>query len=184
MATIDVGGASSRRELDSPLPLVPFIDFLLCIIAFLLVTAVWSQMARLDADAKVPGKDVAVADPPSPELHVDLRERDRFVLEWRQGGLVLSKDELARHEGAARSDDQGGPGQVRFPELARHVHQLWTRDGVHRAADDRARDRAVLHTSNAAAFEEIVAAMDAIAMTRRPAGGGTEPAFNIVFAMN
>jgi hypothetical protein len=55
MATIDVGGRSSRRELNRELTLVPFIDFLLCIVAFLLVTAVWSQMARLEAQANVPG---------------------------------------------------------------------------------------------------------------------------------
>ena len=178
MATIDVGGGGSRRELDHSLPLVPFIDFLLCIVAFLLVTAVWSQMARLDAGADAPGKVVPNPDPPKGELHVDLRGEDRIIVEWRQGAVVLSMDELARHETTA------GPGP-RFPELARRVRELWLREGLHRAPDDAAKDRAVLHASNVASFEEIVAAMDAIAMTRRPdARGPSEPAFNVVFAVD
>src|SRR6185295_16932138 len=41
MASISVGeGKSGRRALDHVLPLVPFIDFMVCLIAFLIVTAV------------------------------------------------------------------------------------------------------------------------------------------------
>ena len=145
MATIVIGGSSSRRELNHELPLVPFIDFLLCIVAFLLVTAVWSQMARLDADAKVPGDPTTPAPDVAPaELHV-----------------------------------------VRFPDLSRAVHDSWARNGAHRSAADEKRDRAVLHASNALPFEEIVAAMDAIAATVRPSPQGkSEPAFSVVFAVD
>ncbi len=37
-----------RRALDATLNLVPFIDLLSCCIAFLLITAVWTTLARLD----------------------------------------------------------------------------------------------------------------------------------------
>jgi len=71
MAGIDVGGGGhGRRSVNQELPLVPFIDFLLCLVMFLLVTAVWSQMARLNADAQVPG-------PPNPEKDIDSRRRKR-----------------------------------------------------------------------------------------------------------
>jgi biopolymer transport protein ExbD len=180
MATIDVGGSASRRELNHELPLVPFIDFLLCIVAFLLVTAVWSQMARLDADAKVPD-DPAVTQPelPAAELHVDMRSSDNFVLEWRQRSILLAHDEVPRHP------LEGPSGVVRFPDLSRAVHETWTRNGAHRSADDEKRDRAILHASNGLPFEEIVAAMDAIAATVRPTPRGkSEPAFSVVFAVD
>lgn len=46
-----MGPALRRNRCPRPnheIPLIPFIDFLLCLVAFLLVTAVWSQMARGD----------------------------------------------------------------------------------------------------------------------------------------
>ena len=49
MAGIDVGGGhGGKRSTNHEIPLIPFIDFLLCLVAFLLVTAVWSQMARIN----------------------------------------------------------------------------------------------------------------------------------------
>jgi len=48
MAGIDTGGGhGGKRATNHEIPLIPFIDFLLCLVAFLLVTAVWSQMARI-----------------------------------------------------------------------------------------------------------------------------------------
>jgi biopolymer transport protein ExbD len=38
-----------RRALDAAINLVPFIDLLSCCIAFLLITAVWSQSAQISA---------------------------------------------------------------------------------------------------------------------------------------
>lgn len=37
-----------RRALDAELNLVPFIDLLVCCICFLLITAVWVRMARIE----------------------------------------------------------------------------------------------------------------------------------------
>jgi len=42
------GGARGKKPLDSELPLVPFIDLLCSLITFLLATAVWTQIARLE----------------------------------------------------------------------------------------------------------------------------------------
>jgi biopolymer transport protein ExbD len=177
MATIGVGGGSGRRALNHELTLTPYIDFLLCIIAFLLVTAVWSQQARLDAQAKVPGPITGgTSESPRPELHVDMRRGDRFLVEWRQGSVVLGQSEVRRE------DASGAEGVLRFPALAAEVKRLWAKDGMHRAPEDAARDRAVLHASNAATFDEIVAGMDAIRGTWRTVPGGTAPAFDVVFA--
>src|SRR6187397_2338548 len=56
MASIDTGSGSSRRKaVDATLPLVPFIDLLLCCVMFLLVTAVWNELAVLSVTQQVPG---------------------------------------------------------------------------------------------------------------------------------
>jgi biopolymer transport protein ExbD len=179
MATIDVGGATARRALNRELTLVPFIDFLLCIVAFLLVTAVWTQMARVDASAAVPGQPpLPTTETVAPELHVDMRQGSRFVLEWRERGIVLSQSEAGRRP--ATTED----AVLRYPDLATQVVAQWEKSGFHRAATDPARDRAVLHAGNTAAFEEIVAAMDAIHAAKRPLSRGAVSAFDVVFAVD
>src|SRR5215208_1443014 len=45
--TLDHGGRGRRRSLDAMINVVPAIDLLSCCITFLLVTAVWTQIARL-----------------------------------------------------------------------------------------------------------------------------------------
>lgn len=51
MASISVGGGGGKRPVDAEIPLVPFIDLLLCCVMFLLVTAVWNQLSQLEAVA-------------------------------------------------------------------------------------------------------------------------------------
>lgn len=71
MASIDVGGGGGKKKaVDSEIPLVPFIDLLLCCVMFLLVTAVWNQLARLNANQERPGKD-APEDAPLEEVDQD-----------------------------------------------------------------------------------------------------------------
>ena len=65
MAGVDVGGGKGkRRSLDSEINMIPMIDLLMVTIAFLLITAVWSHMSRINADAQVPG-------PPRPDVEQD-----------------------------------------------------------------------------------------------------------------
>ena len=42
------GGKSGRKASSADLNLVPYIDLLTCMVAFLLITAVWSHLARLE----------------------------------------------------------------------------------------------------------------------------------------
>jgi biopolymer transport protein ExbD len=196
MAGIDVGSSSTRRETNRELALVPFIDFLLCLVAFLLVTAVWTKMSRLPADASVPGKPECCTPPTKPKtLHVTVEDA-RFVLSWREGNQVLTRNEIARHAVRAAS------GDARFPELSRAIEQEWRANGQHRAASDRTLDSAVLHTPNSLPYADVVAVMDAIRHVRRsdpalasgrePASGRTEPtlggrgepAFAVSFAVD
>ncbi len=84
MGGINVGGGGGgKKSVDTEVPLVPFIDLLLCCIMFLLVTAVWNQLARIDANQKQPGKQSA--DQPPPDV-----EKEKLVLFVQNSGYVLT----------------------------------------------------------------------------------------------
>jgi biopolymer transport protein TolR len=53
---IATGGGGGKKPLNAELNLVPYIDLLTCMVAFLLITAVWTQMARLQASQKGQGQ--------------------------------------------------------------------------------------------------------------------------------
>jgi biopolymer transport protein ExbD len=57
MAGISTGQSEGgKRSVDHEIPLIPFIDLLLCCVMFLLVTAVWNKLASLDANLESPGE--------------------------------------------------------------------------------------------------------------------------------
>jgi biopolymer transport protein ExbD len=186
MAGIDIGGHGSRRSTNHEIPLIPFIDFLLCLVAFLLVTAVWSQMARINADARVPGppKD----EPPEKlekekQLHVEMRGERKFQLVWKEGSTVVNTIDVPRKQVPV-----GAEGDFKYPDLAEKITAEWKQNGSHRAATDRKFDQAVLHTDNSTPFADVIAVIDAIYTPQREfkLGNQTEimPSFNVTFAVN
>jgi biopolymer transport protein ExbD len=184
MAGIDVGGHGGKRNSNHEIPLIPFIDFLLCLVMFLLVTAVWSQMARIEADAKVPGppKDDQVTEPPKEkELHVEMRGERKFQLIWKEGTTVVNTIDVDRKEVPVNED-------VTYPDLGKKIEAEWKVNGAHRNAADKKFDRAILHTDNSTEFKHVVAVLDAIYVTKREfsAGGKAEqvPAFQVTFAVD
>lgn len=65
MASISTGQAQGgRRAVDHEIPLIPFIDLLLCCIMFLLVTAVWNQLSAIQVDAPGATPDGPIDGPP------------------------------------------------------------------------------------------------------------------------
>ena len=54
--SVENGPGRRRKSVDVDLNLVPYIDLLTCMVAFLLITAVWSQLARLEAHQKGQGQ--------------------------------------------------------------------------------------------------------------------------------
>ncbi len=185
MAGIDVGGHGGKRSTNHEIPLIPFIDFLLCLVAFLLVTAVWSQMARINADARVPGppqQDEPKDPPKEKQLHVEMKGEDKFQLIWKEGNTVVNTIDVPR-----KSVPTDG-GDVRYPDLAKKISEEWTANGQHRGATDTKLDQAVLHTDNSTPFNDVIAVIDAIYTPKRDWTGGGKtnkiPAFNVTFAVN
>jgi biopolymer transport protein ExbD len=75
-------GSHGKRDPNSEIPLVPFIDLLLCCVMFLLVTAVWNQLARVNANQQQPGQQAPNEPPPE--------EKIKVVLQVSATGFVLS----------------------------------------------------------------------------------------------
>lgn len=180
------GGGGGRRSLDSEVNMIPMIDLLMCLICFLLITAVWSTMSRLNADAQVPGppRDTETTpQEPQPMLHLTIATDDKFVLSWRKGNAVVSSVDVPRKPVTV---GEGRGAQTRFPDLATKIAEEWKANGAHRDPSDKKMDQAVLHCDNKTPYKEIVAVIDAVYGTRRPFPGGGEklyPAMNVTFAM-
>ena len=52
---LGIGGKGRRKPLDAPINLVPFIDLMAVTISFLVMTAVWTQISRLEVSQAGPG---------------------------------------------------------------------------------------------------------------------------------
>lgn len=84
MASISAGGGhGGKKSVDHSIPLVPFIDLLLCCVMFLLVTAVWNQLARINANQQQPGQPQMDTPPPEePQI--------KLILQVQNTGYVLA----------------------------------------------------------------------------------------------
>ena len=191
MGGVDVGGGGGgkRKTLDSEINMIPMIDLLMVTISFLLITAVWTHMARINADAQVPGPprpDVEQEKTePEKQLNIEMRDEDKFVLVWKQGSTTVDSIDVPRKDVVTQ---QGAVEVVRFPDLAEKIESEWKAKGQHSNPTDRKLDQAILHTDNKTEFKYIIGVIDAVYQTHRDMqlGPKTEklPAFNITFAVN
>jgi biopolymer transport protein ExbD len=140
MGGISVGGGhGGKKNLDSEIPLVPFIDLLLCCVMFLLVTAVWNRLARLDANQQVPGQQAQMDQPP-PE------ETIRLYLQVTQAGYTIASTAGERIEIPKAGD-------------AYDVETLRTRLQERRQAEPNRRDM-IVAPEDGVLYEDVIAAMD------------------------
>ncbi|MFT3773680.1 MAG: biopolymer transporter ExbD [Minicystis sp.] len=189
MAGVDVGSTGGKkRATNSDINMIPFIDLLMCTIAFLLITAVWVTNSRIPADAQVPGPPGCNGDECHPReertLHVGVAE-DGFKLTWKRGTTVLSDTFVPR---APVEVSAGSEKVVRYPELAKALEKEWAQYREHFDAADKKQDQIVLHSDDRMPFRDLVAVLDATNATRRSVrmGDGRTrevPAFNTTFAV-
>ena len=66
--SIDGGRGDRKKPVNAELNLVPYIDLLTCMVAFLLITAVWTQLASLAVSQKSQGP--VDEHPPPPDSRV------------------------------------------------------------------------------------------------------------------
>lgn len=186
MGGVDVGGGGKgkRKTLDSEINMIPMIDLLMVTISFLLITAVWTHMARINADAQTPGKpreDQNPEDIPNEkQLHVEVKS-DSFKLIWKTGATVSGEGAID----VARTEEVRN-NQVTFPKLKEELLKQWDINKQHSAANDLKKDQAILHTEDKLEYRYIIGVIDAIYATRRDLsiGGKTTkvPVFNVTFS--
>jgi biopolymer transport protein ExbD len=140
-----LGSGASRHNVD--LNLVPMIDLMSCLTAFLLVTAVWVNTAQLDVRAAGRGAAPAIE---APRIGV-LVEADRL---W----LMVSQLQEVRE-----LPDVGGAHD--FTALALALRELAARPELQRDGSAAATDVSVAAQSTAAqpvSYQELIAAVDAV----------------------
>jgi biopolymer transport protein ExbD len=179
MATIDSdsgSGRRARRTVNHQLPLVPFIDFLICLVVFLLANLGFANFARMQSSALVPGKQSEVPEAERKRLHVELDEH-RFHVSWRTGTkVVVSSDVPALVVIEGRGDRH-------YPELARFLDRSFRENGMHQDPSDPTLDEAVLHVRNSAAYEDVIAVLDALRAPQRALSGSKQASvFAVSFA--
>ena len=97
----DGAGHERRKAVDADLNLVPYIDLLTCMVAFLLITAVWSHLARLEVKQRGQTEDESEIEPPTKleiVVHRDgftlIADRDQKPLPKRPDGDALDYERL------------------------------------------------------------------------------------------
>ena len=176
---VDGGGKGGRRSLDTEINMIPMIDLLMVTISFLLITAVWVQSSRIDANANVPGPATetppctdAAGVPCKPEARLHVQTTDpievRPRLEGRRRPSCAPPRSRARR--AAPGSERTARAIVTFPALAARIAEEWKVAGVHRDPTDKRFDKAVVHAGNDMPYGEIVAMMDAVSQPKRSIG--------------
>lgn len=84
--SVDTGSKSGKKPLNADLNLVPYIDLLTCMVAFLLITAVWTQLSRLQAQQKGQGQAGEEAPPVQ-------QEKITVVVNQEGFNLVVGQDQ-------------------------------------------------------------------------------------------
>jgi biopolymer transport protein ExbD len=132
------GGHGGKKSLDSEIPLVPFIDLLLCCVMFLLVTAVWNRLARLEANQQIPGNPNPSDPPPEPAI--------QLYLQVTATGYVIASSVGERIEVPKNGEDYD-------------MDTLRTRLQERRAAEPNRHDL-IVAPEDGVVYEDVIAAMD------------------------
>ena len=90
-------GTGDGESVNVELNVVPFIDLMSCLTAFLLVTAVWSQYAQINIKPKGLGRDAKTEQTEEPPVNISvlLTENEIWV------GLTTGDRRQIRNEGAS-----------------------------------------------------------------------------------
>ncbi|GAC1363131.1 MAG: hypothetical protein NVSMB47_14960 [Polyangiales bacterium] len=158
--------------------MIPFIDLLMVTISFLLITAVWSSMARLNASAQVPSskststKTQDQKDKDPSVLHVRVSDKDKkFILQWQKGTKTEDYTTVEMIEDGGRYTKLEEEIKKAY-QVGQQSQNLYSDDSAFESAQAaehgaNALNQAILHVDNAFAFKEVVKVIDAVYSPRR-----------------
>jgi biopolymer transport protein TolR len=90
--SIESQGRGGKKDLNASLNLVPYIDLLTCMVAFLLITAVWTQLAQLKTSQVGPAKDNDGVEPPMTKISLVVGQDEINVLVNQDREVLPNKD--------------------------------------------------------------------------------------------
>ena len=143
-------GTNEKNSVNVELNIIPFIDVMSCLAAFLLITAVWVNMSSLQNDAEVRGK----ADKPVTEV-----PRLAILIEHDQ--ILVTATPSGEAQRLAAFDWSGLETTLRDYKTAGEVPQV----EVAAASTKR----------NPIAYHQLIAAMDTVVKAGYPRVGVTDP---------
>jgi biopolymer transport protein ExbD len=153
-------GKKGKKSLDAELNLVPFIDLLSCLISFLLITAVWTQISsvRVASTGGLSNEEQPPKEQTTIDIRVTMTERG-YALSL--AGNMVDMPKVAKAEGGTTFDSK------QLVEKLKLVKQQYPEQrAVTVAAED------------AIGFEELVATVDAISVNADLPDISVTPAVN------
>lgn len=137
--SVEGGGGGGRKSVDQNINMVPMIDLLISVIAFLLMTAVWVQTGAVAASQpKRSGAPTSQDAVPKPKLQIDIT-KDHYHLALTEGGgeprdVQAGNDALDKLRGFLQERHKAMP----------NIDEVW------------------LHPETDMRFEDIVKVMDLV----------------------
>ena len=114
---IDGGGGDRKKPLHAELNLVPYIDLLTCMVAFLLITAVWTQLARLKVQQKGQGDAESQAMVDETRVAVAVHaDGFNLIVKGEQKPIPLKEKGLGRALDYGRLEDELKAVKQLFPD--------------------------------------------------------------------
>ncbi len=150
---MDLGnsGKGGKKPLDTAINLVPFIDLMAVLIVFLIMTAVWTQLGRLQVSQS--GQSVSDSEPPPTTLQpisMLITEKD---LKLTVGSLPLEPINITRND----------KGQIEIDKLLAKLKELKNQQQDQSAI--------TLNTEDGVKYEDLVRLIDTVV------SDGTNPLF-------
>lgn len=100
MGGVSVPGAGGKRSFDVDINLVPFIDMMSCLLAFLMLTAVWNRLAKIDIEQVIPkaSQNLPEQEPPKVKKIQLMIDANAYVVNIKDGDedslpVVLRRNE-------------------------------------------------------------------------------------------
>jgi biopolymer transport protein ExbD len=144
VASFETGGSSpGKKAVNQEIPLIPFIDLLLCCVMFLLATAVWNQLAAVNANQQVPGQASTEDAPPEDE-------KVKLILQVRNSGYVL---------GSSAGESIDIKKRVVADQREFDVDELETKLAQWKQAWDK-REDLIVAPEDGVRYEDVIVAMD------------------------
>ena len=139
------GGKKQKRSVNTEVDLVAFISLLSVCICFLLLTAVWIQIASMNVKQAIGGQAAEAGSESKPEIWVLFEPEGQLVLQLRN-----SPRRIFRAYG--NSKIKGKEGRPDYEKLSGYLDQL--------TSDFDQLSMALIRPSKTTNFEDIIRLMD------------------------